>query len=382
MRLLFVSNLFPSSTEPHRATYNLNLARGLRSIGHDIDIVAPLAWFPFLDGIIRKRKAPPRQEILDDFHVYHPRYPYTPGLLVHKHFLFYRRAVEKTVRELASKKPYDCVILGFIYPDAVAMAPIFDDLNIPWCIRVNGSDFRVRLTQPRFAPLVQSVLQSAGKIICPGQALRDDMIAAGVSPSKISAFRNGIDKKIFFTKTRKPEERVLFVGNLVSVKAPQRVITAFQKLSRKLEFLSLDVVGEGPLRPQLEKMAQSLGLRSQVTFHGQKNPNQVAELMRKAACLILSSHSEGMPNVVLEALACGTPVVATDVGEVPHIIDDDVNGFTVNHQLDEDKLVATLSSTLEKVFSRCWLPEQVSATVATCTWRAAAEIVTKTLKEL
>ncbi|MDT8390811.1 MAG: hypothetical protein RRC34_09930 [Lentisphaeria bacterium] len=263
MRFLFISTLFPNSVNPTRALYNLRHLTALRTLGHSVDIIAPVPWFPGLS--LLGRAYPPKHERYEGFEVSHPRFVAPPRTWVHKHHLFYRRAVapvlEAWIREnwksvsreslsvisdqvkpptsdLHPSAPAPCalsseletggafrlkpvhqqaatnneqpttknlepksddlhVIIGFAYPDAVAMTPVCESLGLDYSIFVLGSDFRLRVKQPAFADGVMKTLAAAPRIFCPGRALRGDMVSAGLDAEKIFSFNNGVDTAMF-----------------------------------------------------------------------------------------------------------------------------------------------------------------------------------------
>ncbi len=246
-----------------------------------------------------------------------------------------------------SHVPLPHIILGFIYPDAVAMDAICRELGAPYSVLVLGSDFRVRMQQPRFRPLVMRCLEQAPHIICPGQALKNDMVRAGIAEEKITYFNNGIDPDVFYADQTPRHNELLFVGNLVSVKAPERIIQAFGALKDlRSGGLRLVMIGEGPLRKRLEKLAFRLGIApDEIEWTGALPQGQVAQRMRRARLLCLCSRSEGMPNVVAEALACGCPVVATSVGEIPYMLNE-TNGSIVPQHNDEPTTIQALTHAL------------------------------------
>ena len=225
MNLIFISTLYPSSVEPTRATYNRSLMTALARQWHEVSVIAPIMWCPLVDSL-RRRTCPPDEEVLDGISVTHPRVFYTPGMFIDKHYLSYRRTVGRALVEAVRGRTTEdretesaaClhspvldlqpsafslqpspvhVMLGFIYPDAVAMAPVCRELGLPYSIRVNGSDFRVRTKQPRFREMVMQCLHEAPVVFCPGQALKRDMVAEGIAEEKIVAFNNGVDRAIF-----------------------------------------------------------------------------------------------------------------------------------------------------------------------------------------
>jgi len=375
MRVLLVSNLYPHSKELMRALYNQRLFNALSGLGHQVDVIAPLPWFP------GKRGLPPQQEQIDGVRVSHPRYFYTPGFAIDHHWRFYAAAVRGWLRRrVAASTEAVHVILGFVYPDAVAMAPVCEALGVPYSVLVLGSDFRVRMRQPKFKPLVEACLMKAPNVFCPGEALRRDMIAAGLQPGRVHAFNNGVDKHVFHYKAPVVEslrQEILFVGNLVDVKAPDRLLRAFAQATSQLDAsLGLTMVGVGPLRAKLMSLADELGITDRVSWLGRQVPEKVAERMRSALCLCLCSQSEGMPNVVVEALACGCPVVATSVGEVPHLVESGVNGCVVDlYEREEFEVVAALAIALQSVEKGVFDRPAIATRMSGFTWEAAARVV-------
>ena len=131
---------------------------------------------------------------------------------------------------------------------------------------------------------------------------------------------------------------------------------------------------------KLKAYAHTLGIGQKVNFPGRKLPKQIAERMRKASCLCLCSKSEGMPNVVVEALACGCPVVATDVGEVPYLIKNGINGYSIaTDKQSEAKIVEQLSLALRKALFKKWDRQHIADRMQTYTWPMAAQVIESTL---
>jgi hypothetical protein len=196
MHIIFISTLFPNSKEPNRAVYNRQLLAGLQRIGHRVCAVAPVLWFPG-ETFIRPRSFPPIEESQGEMYVSHPRLFYTPGMFIHWHYLFYRWSIRRHFHSIVHQFQPDHIILGFIYPDAVALAPLCRKLRIDYSVLVLGSDFRIRTGQPRFKGMVMTALSEAPLIFCPGQALKCDMSASGIEEDKIIPFNNGLDHDLF-----------------------------------------------------------------------------------------------------------------------------------------------------------------------------------------
>jgi len=172
--------------------------------------------------------------------------------------------------------------------------------------------------------------------------------------------------------------QVLFVGNLVEVKGIDRLLRACAGLTVEAKLV---LIGDGPLRGSLVQLAGKLNIADSVEFAGRVPHAEIADWMRRSHCLCLCSHSEGMPNVVVEALSCGCPVVATDVGEVPFLIEDGVNGFRVGGSSrraaedPEEKLIEELGGRLQEALSRDWDRHAIGARMTGYTWDNAARIV-------
>jgi glycosyltransferase involved in cell wall biosynthesis len=149
------------------------------------------------------------------------------------------------------------------------------------------------------------------------------------TPRRIFVVRNGVDLE-HFTRTPLPSEnpaKVVAIGSLTPVKRWDRLLNAVSHLRQKhLEF-RIQIVGDGPLRDPLKQQAQSLGLADCVELVGQRADIQA--LLSDALLLVHTSQNEGCPNVIMEAMACGRPVVATDAGDIPSLVDDGETGFVV-----------------------------------------------------
>lgn len=346
-KILFASNLYPSSAEPRRALFNAQL---VKAVGQkcDVRVIAPYFWFP-------GRRLLPAKETLDGVDVWHPRIFYIPRLLIHQHWLLYRLFVKGCFRKMINEFEPDHVMLGFLYPDVVAMGGLCREMGVDYSVRVNGSDFYTRIKDGKFRALVLGELMKAPRVFCPGEALKDAMVADGVDGGKIISFDNGVDGEMFKYRTKdevrekclpadlhrfsqmKDAKTVLFVGNLVAVKNPGLAIDAFEKIISRRgaedaegdESCHLVVIGEGRERKRLERLVRNNGIKERVHFLGSRSHEEVALWMNVADCLCLSSRSEGMPNVVVEALTSGLPVVATDVGDCRRILEDEQSARVV-----------------------------------------------------
>jgi glycosyltransferase involved in cell wall biosynthesis len=186
-----------------------------------------------------------------------------------------------------------------------------------------GSD-TFHLQSPSRRKRILAACTQAKGIICVAQVLADRLAAAGVPQAKLHVIPNGVSP---LTPSLSPEGRgrrasILYVGNLVPVKGPDILLQAFASLTTQQPChttTTLTLIGAGPMRSKLERLARTLGIGDQVRFLGRRPPEEVADWMNRADVLCLPSRSEGMPNVVLEARACGLPVVASPAGAIPEL---------------------------------------------------------------
>ncbi len=374
MRILFVSMLYPDSSRPNRAMFNYNHVRAITELGHEVIVISPVKSLPGGELTGLSPRLPSRETIAGN-EVWHPRFYHLPLVGRHLQHVFYRMFTRRVFRRLATAWRPDHVLVGFAYPDAAAIGPLCEEMGLDWSVAVLGSDFYVRRRQRLIRDTLFETLQRAPDVFCPGQALKLAMADAGVPAEKIHDFRNGVDRSIFHPTDVEREPYVLFVGNLVPVKGIDRLLAAWKLLARR--DLSLRLVGGGPLADKLRDLARSLGIAADVEFIPPLPQHQLAEQMRRARLVCLPSHSEGMPNVVLESLACGTPVVGSAVGETPYLLHCGRNGFLFRS--DEDA-AENLAAALRVALATSWRREEIVATVAGCTWEGAARTVLETIE--
>ena len=153
-------------------------------------------------------------------------------------------------------------------------------------------------------------------------------LAQGVGrPDQYRVIRNGVDPARFAADPTPHPRRVLFIGRLAPPKRPDLVIRAIAQLRLTWSNVELHIAGDGPDRPRIEALVEVLGLRERVKLLGKRD--DVPALLAQAACVAFASDSEACPLTILEAKAAGVPVAATEVGGVPEIVDDGVDGFVV-----------------------------------------------------
>lgn len=342
-RLLFISNLFPDADEPYRGLDNVTVLHQLRD-RWDISVIALRpslsAWW---DG---KQCWQPR--LIDE--CFSPTFlpvRYVPKVGSRfNHWLIVQRLVP-----LLSQSTADVILSAWLYPDACA---VVQSSHKPCVLIAQGSDVHQYLDDHVRRNAILDASSKASAIITRSRSLASLLNQAGVEQTRLHPIHNGVDTEVFFPSS-KPEARsqlnlahdrklVLFVGNLLHVKNPHLLLRAFARLPENHDLV---LAGKGPLHDELAALAAELGIATRTRFLGPQNSGQIAAWMRAADVLCMTSHNEGLPNVVLEARACGLPVVATDVGGIHEVIDDESKGF-LTPPGDVDALVAALNKVITR----------------------------------
>ncbi|PZQ33158.1 MAG: hypothetical protein DI562_02300 [Stenotrophomonas acidaminiphila] len=259
------------------------------------------------------------------------------------------RALTPRVRAFAP----DVVVGYWIYPDAYAAWQCAERLGVPCVAGALGSDIHVRAGAN--AAFTRRTVAGVDALVTVSEAMRRTAIADfDAPPARVHTVVNGFNTGVFHPRDRQAmrgklgiasdARLMVYVGRLVESKGLRELLAAFAALSGTDPSLQLALVGEGVMRDELERMVQTAGLQGRVAMPGGMEPAQVAEWICASDLLTLPSWSEGYPNVVVEALACGVPVVATDVGGTREIIDDS-KGLLIPPR-DERVLAQALSQAL------------------------------------
>ena len=337
LRVLTFTSLFPSDARPRHGIFVENrLAHLVRDCDVDARVVVPVPWFPFRSsafGAYARFAATPRRAVRGNgLQVSYPRYLMLPKIGVALQPNSMARAAMPDIRALidAGWQP-DLIDSHYLYPDGVAAAMLAHRLRIPFVMTARGTDVNVIAHMPGPGRRIIDSAARAAAVITVSSHLRDQLIKLGVEASKVTVLRNGVDLDVFRIEDQ-PEARAdlglpaegrlaVCVGNLVPEKGQALAIDALLDLKA----LRLIIVGDGPLRRELGERAERIGVAARVEFRTAMPQRDLSRLYCAADLLLLTSEREGWPNVVLEAMACGTPVVGFDVGAVREmIVGDDV----------------------------------------------------------
>lgn len=364
MKLLVFSSLFPNNITPDLGVFvKERMVHFARHTGCDMKVVAPVPYYPPIKLGSRWRFSQVAdQETIEGFEIYHPRYYMTPkvGMALYGWKMFL--SVLPMMRQLKQSFPFDLIDAHFLYPDGVAATLLGRALNTPVVVSARGDDVLSYARRPLIRQLLRKSLQDANQAIAVSHEIKDVMVhSVGAAAEKITVIPNGVDSKKFCPlppqQAREslglPQKKtILGVGYLQHRKAFDRLLVAYRDVCTKPigQDTQLVIVGEGSLRKELEGMITTLGLEGRVRLVGHVPHQLLTPWFSAADVFCLFSRQEGCPNVVLEALACGTPVVATPVGEVPYILDSEDVGLIA--EPEKEAMARQLARALEKPWSR------------------------------
>lgn len=328
LSILTTSTLFPNREQPsHGIFVETRLRRLVADDRVKAQVLAPVPWAPpALPGAqFEKLRRVPDREQRNGLVVDHPRYVVVPkiGMNLVPHTL-YRAMRQRFLRLRAEGLKIDLIDAHYFYPDGVAAAWLGREFGLPVVITARGTDINLIPDYPRPRRLILEAAQSAGAMITVCQALKDRLIELGAAAPKITVLRNGVDLEIFRMQDRlalRAGRRLsgfvlASVGLLIERKGHHLVIEAMAGMPDA----TLLIVGSGPDRQALENLATRLGVKERVHFLGNLDQRSLSEVYNCADALVLASSREGWANVLLESMACGTPVLGTSVWGTPEVI--------------------------------------------------------------
>jgi glycosyltransferase involved in cell wall biosynthesis len=284
-----------------------------------------------------------------------------------------------SVRCLHKEFGFDCIDAHYVYPDGFAAVLLGKVLDVPVFVSARGTDINVFPSFPMIRPMVRWALRHATGLIAVSGALRTSIAQLGIPEGNVRIIPNGVDTERFRPVAREEARRtlnlpehapvVVSVGSLNAAKRHSLLIQSLVEVAEKYPDLRAYIVGEGPLRSELLTLIEAAGMKDHVVLVGGK-PNRELYLWFSAADVsCLASSREGWPNVIMESIACGTPVVATKVGGVPEILDSSELGVLVDGE--ESAIAAGICAALE----RTWNRQSLVRIAESRTWKAVAEEV-------
>lgn len=341
MRVLVLSSTFPSGKQPTRGVFVRERVRRLAK-RCEVVVVAPLPWFPMNRWLRAERDAVLNVEIQEGLRVYHPRFFSLPRYGKCLDGVLYFLSLIRFVGRLRRDFPFEVIDAHFAFPDGLAATLLAKLFGCPVVITLRGSI--VRLSGYRLhRPQLRWALRHADRVTAVSESLKNVAVGLGVPAGRVRVIPNGVDSAVFRPMDRRearqlcglPENAtvLLTVAGLYEGKGQHVVVDLLPTLAARYPEVLYVIVGS-PRRGEsyqrrLQGAVRKLGLDRHVRFAGPRPPAELRRWFSAADVSVLATQSEGWPNVLLESLACGTPVVATHVGGAPEIVRHREDGFLV-----------------------------------------------------
>jgi glycosyltransferase involved in cell wall biosynthesis len=370
MRITVVTSYFPTSARPYGGNSAFQTLRRLKPHA-SIEVVCPLERYPDIRGL-----KPARYEPADpnwqppEFPTAYVEYRAIP--LVTRPFNG-RVCARILLPHVRLTRP-DLILNYWLYPDGYAAVRIGRELGVPVIVGAIGSDVR-RRNDPITVRLVRQTMLQADAVIAVSDELRQRIVEQGIPAGKVTAIRNGCDTAVFHPGDRDEARRqvgcdasselIVYAGNLLASKGLGELMDAFVELAKIRPRLRVAIVGQGPYGDALARRAAAAGMEGRVILPGRRDAAGIAQWMRAADVFCLPSYSEGCPNVVVEALACGRPLVATNVGGIPELVNE-ASGLLV-----PPRDAGALRGALDAALSKQWDSAGIART-STRSWDAVA----------
>lgn len=330
MRILTLTNLYPNVYQPSRAAFTRDhvAALGRR---HPLRVIAPVLWTDKLQYGWKHRAFPRiyRPAPGDSAVVAYPTYYYVPKMFRRYYGAFYLWSVKRCFLRVVKEFAPTLLFAPWAYPDGWAAVRLGRLARLPVVIMVHGSDVHSLNSYPGRLRATVDALGSADAVVAVSRQLARQVIGLGVKLERVNVVYGGVDRAIFSPGPKAlaraavgmpPHSHVLlFVGNFVHVKGLDVLVEACASLARLGSPPTCYLLGDGPLRPAIQQLVDRHNLNALFHFVGTRPHESLPDWYRAADLLVLPSRSEGLPTVLLEATACGTPFVATAVGGIPEI---------------------------------------------------------------
>ena len=358
LKVTLVTPIFPIPAQPYRghSEYQIALALSKRA---DVNVICPFPRYPKWFQPTYDHRHPDLSYSPPGVATRYFEYPALPGLTRCANGLVCAKYIERSFRE---RRP-DVACNFWLYPEGYATVAAARRLGIPAVVGSIGSDLN-RFADPVSRWLTRLAMKRATFVVTKSEHLRERAIRMGINPAKVQTIRNGCNPNVFHLRDRgaarvqlaidDKTELILFVGRLDTAKGIEELLEAFASLASRRPNLRLAYVGDGPGSGHLRSKAKHLGLEDRVILNGACSSQNVAQWLAAANVLALPSYNEGYPNVVIEALSCGRPVIATNVGGILELVNEE-SGILIPPRDSR-----ALAEAIEKAMERRWDERSIS----------------------
>lgn len=366
MRILTLSTLFPAASRPNFGIFVERQTAALAALaGLDVTVINPVGIAPW--PLAQKDLlALPLHEQWRGLDVYRPHFAAIPRIGGRWNPAMIARAVLPLAKRLHAETPFALIDAEFFYPDGPAAMRIAEVLGIPFTVKARGADIH---HWPHVGGCSAQILAAANKaagMLAVSGALKADMKALGMDDGKILVHYTGLDQSRFHPRERAAEKAklgingplILCVGALIPRKRQELLIEALPHLPGA----TLMLAGQGPSESEFRALAKQKGVADRVRFMGGVAHDELPHLFAAADVMALVSDSEGLANAWVEALACGTPIVASKVGGAGELVRSADAGRLVEREL------ADIVNAIQDLLANPIPQDRVAAQVAHFSW--------------
>ncbi len=333
MRILFISNVYPGPLQNGKGTFNRSM---ISSIGnrHDVQVVSPIPWTMELSHWVKSGKRLNRNKgaISEGIKADYPRYYYTPGILDHHYGTMMWKSLEKKLLKTVEEFNPDAILSYWAHPDGEVAVRLGKLIDRPVAVMVGGTDVLLLTKQKKRCEAIENVLNQSHAVITVSHDIQNKVEELKGHPENIHVVYRGVDHELFQPGNQQSaleklnlstdKKHFLFVGRLVSVKGLTTLIDACRIVADQHQSFCCHLVGTGPDQQLLNQKIQEYGLEGKVVLEGEKSQDELATWYQASDAVVLPSLSEGIPNVLLEAISCGNSFIASDVGGISEIADE------------------------------------------------------------
>lgn len=344
MKILVLSTLYPNAVQRRHGIFiEHRVAHLAAAAGDEVRVVAPVPWFPFKGprfGAYAEHARVPHAAERRSLSIVHPRYPVIPKVGMTAAPWLMAATLAPRIAAIRRDFDFDVIDSYYLYPDGVAATLLGRWFDRPVVGSALGTDVSTIPAWRLPRAMILAAVKRMAHVTTVCAALRTELVALGADPGKVTVVEHGVDLDLFRPPAARPGLRremglagptLLIVGHLIDRKGQHFAIRALARLPD----VTLMIAGDGPSEAALRALAKQLGVADRVRFLGHVDQHQLPALYGAADATLSCSDREGIANVLLESLACGTPLVATPVWGSPEVVRVPEAGLLVAERSEE-----------------------------------------------
>lgn len=368
MNVLVITRLFPNENNSYNGIFVKDICDNLiKNHNININVISPIPKSNFILAAVNKKYKDyynhSKMKKENNYIVYYPRYnKYIPKLNISSEAYFYAKSVLRKIRKYKMK--VDVIYSHWLYPDAAAIKIIADKLDVPYIIHSHEDNLMLHLKNKALKSKIVDAINNSKVTYCVSNDAKSKLLHTfNVNKNNIKVVYNGVDTKLFHYEKDENLKKQL------NIKEDDKVVTCVAALDRKkgqynlieaayllkqqgINNMKFIFVGNGPEYDKYKKAIESYDLTDEILMVGFKNKKEITQLLNISDLFVLPSNFESFGIVTIEALACGVPVVASNVGGIPEIINSDELGVLV-----EPNDVTMLKSAIMNSLNKSWNKE-------------------------